>query len=188
MLARNSLLARSAFSLPSLATARFLSPSLRAVMSRDHPKIPITLPLALRHGILVVETHVSCPSGQVSFSSTPIIGWPVAMIFCSSANAASACSPAKMSMIGFSDDFRLIFETGPRKHCAICRQKTAFAIFKPNVVRKVVHQRGQAKSLAGERGCDVRLVRDVRAKVGSAGSLECRRHVSNACRSAGHQL
>ena len=57
-------------------------------MSRDNPKVPITLPLASRKGTLLVETQVSRPSGQVSFSSMPTIGSPVAIIFCSSASAA----------------------------------------------------------------------------------------------------
>jgi hypothetical protein len=38
ILAKNSLLARAAFSAASLATFRFSSASLRAVMSRDNPK------------------------------------------------------------------------------------------------------------------------------------------------------
>ena len=68
--------------------------------------------------------------------------------------------------IGFPDDFRLILETGPGKHCAIHCQKTALAIFKVNVVRQVVHQRGQEMSLAGQRGCDAMSVCDAPAESG----------------------
>ncbi len=43
-------------------------------MSRETPKVPTMFPLASRRGILVVETQVTWPSGQISFSSLPTSG------------------------------------------------------------------------------------------------------------------
>src|ERR1700736_2446269 len=96
--------------------------------------------------------------------------------------------PGEEILVGFPDDFRLVLETGPGKHCAIRRHKTAVAIFKPNVVREVVHQRGQEMSLADRNGWDAVWLCDVPAKICSAGFSESRRHVSNGCRSACHQF
>ena len=68
----------------STLNLRASSASLRLVMSRETPKVPMTRSLLSRNGIFVVETHVTCPSCQVSFSSTPIIGRAVRMTFRSS--------------------------------------------------------------------------------------------------------
>src|ERR1700730_5541078 len=96
--------------------------------------------------------------------------------------------PCEEVLIGFPDDFRLILETGPGKHCAIRRHKTAVAVFKINVVRELVHQRGQEMSLAERRGGDAMSLRDVPAKVCRARFIEGRRYVSNGCRSARDQF
>ncbi len=66
-------------------------------MSREMPNVPMIRPPASRNGILVVETHVSLPSGHVSFSSMPTSGLPVRMISRSSASAWSACAWLKKS-------------------------------------------------------------------------------------------
>jgi hypothetical protein len=50
------------------------------------------VPSRSRSGRLLLVTQVSLPSGQVSRSSLSSIGIPLAMICCSSAKAALACS------------------------------------------------------------------------------------------------
>ena len=60
---------------------------LRSVMSRETPKVPTMRSCGSRSGILVVDTQVTLPSSQVSFSSMLTIGLPVAITCCSSRNA-----------------------------------------------------------------------------------------------------
>src|ERR1700677_396394 len=96
--------------------------------------------------------------------------------------------PRKEVLISFSDDFRLILESSPGQHGTICRHKTALAIFKVNVVREVIHQHGQAISLADLRGVYALRPSDVRAKLCSGGFSEARRYFSNGCWSDLHQF
>ncbi len=61
-------------------------------MSREIPKVPMIWPFPSRNGIFVVETQVLARSLKVSCSTLAATGRPVAMIRCSSARAAHACS------------------------------------------------------------------------------------------------
>ena len=54
------------------------------------PKVPMIRPSGESNGILLVETHVARPSGQVSRSSLSNTGRPERMISCSSRNASFA--------------------------------------------------------------------------------------------------
>ena len=74
MLARNSLLVRVAASAASLASRIASSARFRAVMSREMPNVPTTRPSLSWNGILVVDTQVTWPPPQVSFSSLPTTG------------------------------------------------------------------------------------------------------------------
>jgi hypothetical protein len=64
-------------------------------MSREMPKVPMMRPSRSRSGILVVDTQVTRPSAQTSFSSLPTTGRPVRITSCSSWKAGSACSRVK---------------------------------------------------------------------------------------------
>ncbi len=74
-----------------------LSTRLRSVISREIPIVPITFPLRSTNGNLVVRTQVSRPSVHVSFSSASMMGRPVRVMSCSSANACFACSSLNIS-------------------------------------------------------------------------------------------
>ena len=79
------------------ASASDSSAARWAVMSREMPNVPITVPSAARSGSFEVLTQALRPSGNVSRSSKPMIGCPVAMIRCSSQNACAACSSENTS-------------------------------------------------------------------------------------------
>ena len=68
-----------------------------AVMSREMPNVPTTRPSLSRNGILVVETQVTRPPPQVSFSSLPTTGRSDSMTARSSSHAWRACSSVKKS-------------------------------------------------------------------------------------------
>ncbi len=55
------------------------------------PNVPMIWPWLSSSGILVVDTQASARPLYVSRSTSPVIGSPVRMIRCSSANAAAAC-------------------------------------------------------------------------------------------------
>ena len=79
------------------ASASASSAARWAVMSREMPNVPITVPSAARSGSFEVLTQALRPSGNVSRSSKPMIGCPVAMIRCSSRSACAACSSENAS-------------------------------------------------------------------------------------------
>ena len=66
-------------------------------MSREMPKVPITVRSTARSGSFEVLTQALRPSGNVSRSSKPMIGCPVAMIRRSSQSACAACSSENAS-------------------------------------------------------------------------------------------
>ena len=88
----------------------------------------------------------------------------------------------KYVVIGFSDNFQLILETGPGKHSAIRRHETAIAIFKPNIVRQTVHQRRHAMPLVGERCFDTMDLLGVH-QIGGARFFKGRQHLGTGGRS-----
>ena len=108
MLARNSLLARLAASAASFAFCSSACAFLRSVTSRETPKVPTMRPCGSRNGIFVVDTHVSWPSGQVSFSSTPMIGCARGDHFLLVAQAPAGVFSAEVIEVGLADGFRRI--------------------------------------------------------------------------------
>ncbi len=60
------------------------SMSFDAVISRVIPKVPIVSPLGFLRGSLEVSAHDTLPSVNTSFSTSPIIGESVRIMFCSS--------------------------------------------------------------------------------------------------------
>ena len=64
---------------------------VRAVMSREMPKVPMIFPSKSRSGCLLQLKTRSEASGSASTSRMSNIGTPVWMISCSFSNAVSAC-------------------------------------------------------------------------------------------------
>ena len=97
VLARNSDLNLADSSASSLAFASSSSASFSEVMSFETPTRPMIAPPGDLIGILVVKTHPSLPSFQVSFSVLPIIARPDLRMLFSSIKANLACSALKKS-------------------------------------------------------------------------------------------
>ena len=120
---------------------RASSARFHAVISREMPKVPTMRPSWSRNGILVVETQVTRPPPQVSFSSLPITGCSDSMTARSSSHAWRACSSVKKSKSVLPTASAGIGQAEPVGQGLVDADEAALGILEVDRVRDGVHER-----------------------------------------------
>ena len=122
----------------------WVSASLRAVMSREIPNVPMMAPLRSRSGILVVDTQRTPPSGLVSFSSRPTRGPPVRRILLVPQRLRGMVLGEVVEVRPSHGEGR-VGEPEAFRRVPVDAGETAVAVLEVDAVWNVVHQRLEQK-------------------------------------------